>query len=404
MPPSDATAESTMRPQEPSATQTPKVDDTVQPQVTSDPTKRPESSSAVGSYEPSRTAGGAVEPSATQTPRVEDTTDASQSAPFTPRPTVRPLPTADLVWAGNVIRTILPSFAPTKLPPVRMSVMPSPWRPARNITIAVEDRPPYIASQIKFPGANATAFQTPEKFQEIQMSLACTLRLPLEKIRLTNITLTDARGLKTIIDATQFMLSSNGTVGCFKLERNVTASTRTGLRRLQATGGSQAQVDYYIVEPPTEILALTPAEFSSVMETSAAMAEVSASVGSTGVQAVTEASLAAAPNSGSAPAASSGSVSGNSPSNGVIIGGAIGGVLFAIVVVSAFVGFSQMRKRAARATNLTHRVSGSGSVQVVHLNPIPGNPRLSPPGNTWARVASQRGPVAFEAQKTRSSV
>jgi hypothetical protein len=149
-----------------------------------------------------------------------------------------------------------------------MTAMPSPWRPARNITIAPEDRPPYIASQIKFPGANATAFQAPEKFQEIQMSLACTLRLALEKIRLTNITITDPRLPTVIIDATRFLLSSNGTVGCFKIERNTSnttaataaTNTRTGLRRLQATTGSQVQVDYYIVEPPTEILALTPTE------------------------------------------------------------------------------------------------------------------------------------------------
>jgi hypothetical protein len=291
-----------------------------------------------------------------------------------------------------------------------MTAMPSPWRPARNITIAPEDRPPYIASQIKFPGANATAFQSPEKFQEIQMSLACALRLPLEKIRITNITITDPRMPSVIIDATRFLLSSNGTVGCFKIERNAsnvtTASTGRSLRRLQ-TSTSQAQVDYYIVEPPTEILALTPAEFSSVMESSAAMAEVSASVGSTGVVAITEASLAASgemPSSGSG--SGSGSVSGSTPSNGVIIGGAIGGVLFAAVVVSAFVGFSQMRKRAAhRATNLTQRMSTSGSVQVVHLNPIPGNPRLSPPQHQiWGRVVSQRGPMAFEAQKTRTGV
>lgn len=359
-----ATSSMSQRPVEPTTTQTPK--DT-RPDVgaSADPTKR------------------SVEPSATQTPR--------------------PLPTADLVWIGNVIRTILPSFAPTKLPPVRMTAMPSPWRPTRNITIALEDRPPYIASQIKFAGVNVSAFQSIDKFQEIQMSLACTLRVALEKIRLTNITITDIRGLKTIIDASQSLLSSNGTIACFKLERNASnIISRTGLRRLQAALNSEAQIDYYIVEPPMEILALTPAEFSSVMESSAVMSELSASVGSTGVTVASESSLAA---SGSSP--SSGPTSQSAPSNSAMVGGVIAGAVLGVAVVSALVGVGFMRKRAAaaQASNLTHRVSTSGSVSVVHLNPIPSNPRYSPPQHqTWLRMPSQRNPVSFEAQKARTSV
>ena len=227
------------------------------------------------------------------------------------------------------------------------------------------------------------------------MSLACVLRLPLEKIRLTNITITDARGMITIIDATQFLLSSNGTVGCFKLERNAynTTVSRTGLRRLQAT--SQAQVDYYIVEPPTEILALTPAEFSSVMESSSAMTELSASVGSTGVVAVTESSLAA---SSAAPTSTA-----STPNNAALIGGVVGGVALAVAVVAGVVGFGQMRKRAARSTNLTR----SSTVNVVHTsNPIGTGAIISQrsPSKSYMMWGSECGQMAFAVTKTRSSV
>ena len=295
------------------------------------------------------------------------------------------------------------------MPPVRMTAMPSPWRPARNITIAPEDRPLYIASQIKFPGANVTAFQRPEKIQEIQMTLACTLRLPLEKIRVTNITLTDARGIRTVIDAARFALSSNGTIGCYVVG-SVGAVTpaptaRAALRRLQTTANSQAEVDYYIVEPPTEVLALTPTEFSAVMESSPALADLSASVGSSGVLALSEASMAVASTNsgGSAPASTNGGAA--SVSNAAVIGGAVGGVAMATLVVAAVVGFTQMRKRHRIAQNITR----SGSVHVVQhtVNPIGINsPRLSPTQLQAFAVGggSMRLPVAFEATKTRSGV
>jgi hypothetical protein len=315
------------------------------------------------------------------------------------------------------------------MPPVRITAMPSPWRPARNITILPEDRPPYIASQIKFPGANVTAFQQPEKIQEIQMSLACALRLPLEKIRVNNITLTDARGIRTVIDAARFFLSSNGTVRCYVIGTigadNATPAASAGavsgsdgrasLRRLQAAAGSsQAEVDYYIVEPPTEVLALTSSEFSSVVQSSSAMADLSASVGSTGVLALSESSMMssssaqiAAGGASNAPTSGSGSGSGSSAgsavSNSAVIGAAVGAVAMAALVVAGAVGFSQARKRARSKSNITR----SGSVHVVQhtVNPIGGSPaRTSPTQLHLFSVGSLRGPMAFEAVKTRTGV
>jgi hypothetical protein len=279
-------------------------------------------------------------------------------------------------------------MAPTRVPPMRMTAMPSPWRPSRNIT---GDRPQYIASQIKFPGANVSMFQQPEKIQEIQMSLACALRLPLENIRITNITLIDIRGLTNIINAARFYMSSNGSVGCYVV--GTISRTARRLRTLQ-TASSSAQVDYYIVEPTADILSLSQAEFSSVMESSAMITDLSASVGSSGILVNSEAPLA-----GAAPAPSNTPVADNS----ALIGGIVGGVAMAALVVAGVVGFAQMRKRHSQISH-TRTVSRSSSVHVVKhvINPL-GNP----PDPSFAQrysTSSMRLPVAFDATKTRSSV
>lgn len=259
------------------------------------------------------------------------------------------------------------------------------------------------------------------------MSLACALRLPLEKIRVNNITLTDARGIRTVIDAARFFLSSNGTVRCYVIGTigagNATPAASAGavsgsdgrasLRRLQAAAGSsQAEVDYYIVEPPTEVLALTSSEFSSVVQSSSAMADLSASVGSTGVLALSESSMMssssaqiAAGGASNAPTSGSGSGSsaGSAVSNSAVIGAAVGAVAMAALVVAGAVGFSQARKRARSKSNITR----SGSVHVVQhtVNPIGGSPaRTSPTQLHLFSVGSLRGPMAFEAVKTRTGV
>lgn len=237
------------------------------------------------------------------------------------------------------------------------------------------------------------------------MSLACTLRLPLENIRVTNITLTDALGIRTVINAERFFLSSNGTVRCYVVGSVSGSDGRTpSLRRLQATSGTQAQVDYYIVDPPTDVLALTSTEFSAVMESSSSLADLSASVGSSGVLALSEASLstaAMASNSGAASVPASGSS--KAESNSAVIGGVVGAVAMATLVVAGAIGFSQARKRAHAKFNITR----SGSVHVVQhtINPVGASPaRISPTQLHIFSAGSTRGPMAFDAMKTRTSV
>ncbi len=409
-PPTDSSAPPTMRPQpsaeKPSDPPTPRpqpTDDTTKP--SSPPTTRPQPTDDIKPSEPPTprpqptddtkpsSTPSAEKPSPPPTMRPQPTADDTKpSSPPTTRPqpssppTRRPYPSTDVVW---VTRKPLPSMmAPTRVPPMRMTAMPSPWRPSRNIT---GDRPQYIASQIKFPGANVSMFQQPEKIQEIQMSLACALRLPLENIRITNITLIDIRGLTNIINAARFYMSSNGSVGCYVV--GTISRTARRLRTLQ-TASSSAQVDYYIVEPTADILSLSQAEFSSVMESSAMITDLSASVGSSGILVNSEAPLA-----GAAPAPSNTPVADNS----ALIGGIVGGVAMAALVVAGVVGFAQMRKRHSQISH-TRTVSRSSSVHVVKhvINPL-GNP----PDPSFAQrysTSSMRLPVAFDATKTRSSV
>jgi hypothetical protein len=129
-----------------------------------------------------------------------------------------------------------------------------------------------------------SSFEKPSKVQELQASLACTLRLPLEKIQIESITLFDTvTGIRTPInvDPTLYSLTSqNGEIGCleFAAETNTTAR-----RRLQSSSGQQVDVNYLIVAPPPEILMLNATEFAAVIEASPAVATMAASVGSSGV-------------------------------------------------------------------------------------------------------------------------
>jgi hypothetical protein len=86
--------------------------------------------------------------------------------------------------------------------------------------------------------------------------------------------------------------------------------------------------------------------------------------------------------------------------NSALIGGIVGGVAMAALVVAGVVGFAQMRKRHSRART----VSRSSSVHVVkHVT----NPLGNPPDPSFTQhysTSSMRLPVAFNATKTRSSV
>jgi hypothetical protein len=357
----------------PSDTMTPKpserpVDTSAAP--TPKPSERPVETSAAPTPKPSERP---VETSAAPTPKPSERPVETSAAP-TPKPSERPVePSArpsfsakptqrpDIIWAVDVTRLPLPSRRP--LPsysqrPLQQSAKPTPWRP-RDPLPSDMPLPPYIQSSVKFPGANATKMQQPEVIQDIQASLACVLNMALDNIRIQNITIRRAGAAPVIIDASTMPLLRGNASGCFR----AVAAPRL-LRGLQATDSS-VDVDYYIVEPNADILALSTSEFSTILSNSAPMADIAASVGSSGVSAVaTEGSgSAAAP----APAATT-TTNSNGIQLGSLIGGVVGGIALCVAAFTVYKLATRGRQPAAPLRSST--VSHSRVILVDNTNPL----------------------------------
>jgi hypothetical protein len=275
---------------------------------TSKPVEKPsESPSITPRVEPSRTSTSTIKPSttATRTPRRSSTPTMSpkeqvEEPSKTSTPSAKPLPPRDICeqdprnprcikpdsilnqFAVDAVIAPLPTFKPAAKPfkPMTVAPTPTPWAVPEDIVISPEDIPPYIPSRMSFTDGNPTQFEEPQKVQEIQATIACTLRMPLEKIRIDNITiLTISTGerQKIAIDPSEYMMDSNGTVACYE----ITTPTRL-LRALQSTD-IQVDIDYLIVEPTVEILALNTSQFAEIIRTSPVIQSFAQSVGSTGV-------------------------------------------------------------------------------------------------------------------------
>jgi hypothetical protein len=174
----------------------------------------------------------------------------------------------------------------------------------------------------------------PERIQELQASLACTLLLPLEKIQISALYSVNSAGVRTKlpVDPSTLSLSSNGETGCFLPNRTANAGRR--LRQLQAA--EQIQVDYNIVEPPQEIADLSVSDLSTILASSTVMMEMSASVGGTGVEAAPQPppDAAAAGPSPSSSALSATSSTGNTLTSYIAYGVGIGGGFVAMVALA----------------------------------------------------------------------
>jgi hypothetical protein len=253
----------------------------------------------------------------------------------------------------------LPTFKPAAPPIAVMSPLPipTPWAVPTEIVITSEDIPPYIPSRMSFADGNPTQFEEPQKIQEIQASIACTLRMPLEKIRIDTITiLTISTGerQKVAIDPSDYMMDSNGTVVCYQ----IAASARL-LRALQSTD-IQVDIDYLIVEPSVDILSLNASQFAEILKASPVIQTFAQSVGSTGVASeVTVASYAGI----QVPSTSSISIvsSFKFPTYGIGILGGVGGLL---VLASVGVGYYVYKKKQVKKQS---PVQSSGKPVRVHF-------------------------------------
>ena len=164
---------------------------------------------------------------------------------------------------------------------------PSTWpiKTRVNLTELAMERPEALVSTISLATSDVSTITRPDKLQELQVQLGCTFRVPLEKIRITNITELDKETgkLQTVVfDKTAAGLNSNGRVVC--LPPVPTPSSAAAPRLLQTSQQNTVNIEYAIIEPTDEILSLDTTEFSQVAA-STQMDRFLASVGSSYIQA-----------------------------------------------------------------------------------------------------------------------
>jgi hypothetical protein len=306
------------------------------------------------SAKPTRTAMPSRYPSqsisASRTPKPSNI-PGSPSPSTTPSRSVKP---SALIFA-DVTRKPLPSLTVANPPPVevRRSPVPSPWPKKVTMEIPPEEKPAYIDARMTVAGGNATEIAKPERIQQMQASLACTLRMPLENIRIQNITATDAAGRKTRIDVdpVAFMMVGDGSTDCYDF-RNMTTDSRRMLRALSGSSGA-IEIDYAIVNPSDAILTMDTSQFNDVIRQSPVIFAAVAAVGGTSVtaQAVDNQKVDTPVPSASPQGTLLSSTGAGSTINDlrVILGGGIAGVA---LVVGATVLATFYYKEAKRAKRL----------------------------------------------------
>jgi hypothetical protein len=201
----------------------------------------------------------------------------------------------------------------------------------------------------------------PAKLQEIQATIACAVRMPLENIEIKNITI--RRALTGVeepvnVDLSVARLRSNGSVQCMVVRTSAPAQRR--LRRSLQTEDS-VNVQYDIIAPTEDAMTT---DLDTALTGDATMNAIASSVGSTTLVATT----GGQPQGTSAPPASTQSTTKDMGTIGIIVG-TVGGVI-AVAAISALVIHSQrVRKQSVRA-NMRSRASQSPVVMITQENPI----------------------------------
>jgi hypothetical protein len=157
------------------------------------------------------------------------------------------------------------------------------------------------------------------------IQIACTLRMPVEKIVIQSIyEITNGTRRNLPFDPAVLGLHNNGQVMCLK--SNATMPRRQ--RRVQATMDGSVGVDYVVYDPSDELVILDSSEFTAVVSSSAALQSYSTSVGASGMAVTAPQELAAAPPQPSPSATTA------ATNYGAIVGGSFAGLA---VMAGAFI-------------------------------------------------------------------
>jgi len=220
-----------------------------------------------------------------------------------------------------------------------------------------------ISSSIIFPKANHTLLREPAKLQELQIILACILRMPLEGIEITNIA---TSSIDLPFDASIARLNSNGQIVCINLP-SVSTTQGPALRRLQV---ADTTVSYNILNP-NNVFMVDKKSFETTIATDPNMISYANSIGSTTPTVIPPIVLFTliSPEPSTAPAQPS--------SAGAIVGGIFGGILIAGVLGVAVLITVRLhnRKRPVTATkkptvNISNPLNYTNSSQV-SFAPVP---------------------------------
>jgi hypothetical protein len=246
---------------------------------------------------------------------------------------------------ADVSRKPLPSID-LQPPPANVlrSPAPSAWPKKVIVDIPPEEKPAYIEAKVKLPGGNITEMAKPEKIQDMQASLACTLRMPLENIRITSITYVDEKGnaQKLDVDPTKFMMMGDGDIGCYSRNKTATAR-RLRVERVLQTKGS-IDIDYSIIQPSDDILSMDTTQMNDVIGNSPIMLEIATSVGSASVEnSAVEAAYNAAPSTN--PGQSEGAGSTFAQFQGMVGGGIAGFLVFAGLLMAVTFYYKENKRK-----------------------------------------------------------
>ena len=253
---------------------------------------------------------------------------------------------ADPVASVSVAVSIkpTPSLYPTRFVKYSFSIRPRPSQyvfPGNFTTV--------ISSSIIFPKANHTLLRNPAKLQELQIILACILRMPLEGIEITNIA---TNSIDLPFDTSIARLNSNGQIVCINLP-SVATIQGPALRRLQV---ADTTISYNILNP-NNVFMTDKDSFATSITTDSNMISYSSSVGSNTPIVIPPIMLFTliSPEPSTVPVQPS--------SAGAIVGGIVGGIL-----ISGLLGIIVLM--AIRLRNRTRPITSVKKPSVSVSNPL----------------------------------
>ena len=300
-----------------------------------------------------------TEPSASNTPRQVDRT-ATATTTYKQTDSSMSMKPADPAASASASVSMKPtrSVYPSRFVKYSFSIRPRPSQyvfPGNFTT--------FISSSIIFPKANHTLLREPAKLQELQIILACILRMPLEGIEITNIA---TSSIDLPFDTSIARLNSNGQIVCINLP-SVSTTQGPALRRLQV---ADTTVSYNILNP-NNVFMTDKDSFATSITTDSNILSYANSVGSTNPTVIPPIVLFTliSPEPSTVPA--------QPPSAGAIVGGIIGGILVIGLIGVAVVTMVHLRNRVPPITSVkkpsiavSNPLNYTNSSHVV-FNPVP---------------------------------